>query len=293
MRTGKGIAGATLLYGPQSAAPDLLLAMQFLLDDLRGDGRRVSGLRLSGGTLRLRCDGYEIILTLAPQPLPPGSFDGVMRPAPADPARPDVARVHFHRLLQRHGHALGFLMRRRNAAPADPASGALALAGEARLALLPVLEAAPPDLLVWHPGGLVLTLDEFRALKAEGLLIPGDPESRFHLLPRDTPPAIRPPGAGQVVPLHPHPRAPKAPDSRLARASARSGGRLFGGTPGPHPKPSAGPERASSALAAALRQDATAPPPVRTLADRVTPLTVAALWAALLPHLVTGLLPYL
>jgi hypothetical protein len=283
MRAGTGIAGATLLYGPHSAAPDLLAAMQFLVDDLRGDGRRIAGLRLSGGTLRLRCDGYEIILSLAPAPLPPGSFHGVMRPAGHAGNGPDIARVHFQRVLQHHGHALGFLLRRRGAPPPDAALAAQALAREGRLALLPVIDAAPPDLLVWQPTGLVLTLAEFQALPAPDLLLPGNPQTRFHL------PAVRAPRPARPLLA---PAGSVAPVTRADRAALRSGGRLFGGEPGQHPPPLTRAERTDDALTRALRGGRPAPTARPRRLDRAASFSVLALWAVLLPRLVTGLLPF-
>ena len=70
MRTGTGIAGATLLYGPQAGEPDLVLTMQLLLDEMRGDGRRIGGVKLTATTLRVRADPFDLVLTLASAPLP-------------------------------------------------------------------------------------------------------------------------------------------------------------------------------------------------------------------------------
>jgi hypothetical protein len=205
-----------------------------------------------------------------------------MRPTGQDEDAPDIARVHFQRLLQHHGHALGFLLRRRGAPPPDATLAAQTLMSEGRLALLPVIEAAPPDLLVWQPTGLVLTLAEFQTLRAPDLLLPGDPTTRFHL------PSM--PGARPTRPML-APVTPRPPVLRADRAARSSGGRLFGGDPGRHPRALANTERMDDALAQALRGPPLAPARPRRL-DRAAPLSVLALWAVLLPRLVTGLLPF-
>ena len=217
MRKGTGIAGATLLYGPEEPVPDLVLAMQFLIDDLRGSGRRIGGIKLNAAGLRIRSDPFDIVLTLAPAPLPARAIEGVVRPH-REPG-PDFARVHLARALRRHRHALGFLLRRRGALPPDAETAAHELIREGRLSLLPVIEAAPPALLVWQPGGLALTLAEFRALDPALLTQPGDPESRL----------LRPTAPDRQSVARPAlPPATPKPTSSLDRDRQHSLGTLFG-----------------------------------------------------------------
>ena len=162
MRKGSGIAGATLLYTARQGPPDLLAVMQCLVQDLRADNRRIVGLRHTAGTLRLRADPWDMVLTLADQPLPLAAMGGLLRPARPDGA-PDFASVHLGRALRLHAHALGFLLRRRGALRPDVELAARALAREGQLSLIAVFHAAPPALLIWQPGGLVLTPDELRS----------------------------------------------------------------------------------------------------------------------------------
>ena len=160
MRHRTGIAGATLLFGPQDRPPDLVQAMQFLLDDLRGDGRRIAALKLTPATLRLRAEPFELVLTMADGALPVSALHGLLRPACG--TAPDFARVHLGRALRLHSHAMGFLIRRRGAPLPDLDAALSLLAREGRFCLLPVIEAMPPSVVIWQPGALALTADEFR-----------------------------------------------------------------------------------------------------------------------------------
>lgn len=261
MRKGTGIAGATLLYGPQEPVPDLVLAMQFLIDDLRGAGRRIGGIKLNAGGLRIRSDPFDMVLTLAPAPLPTRALEGVLRPRLG--SGPDFARVHLTRALRRHQHALGFLLRRRGALPADPESAARDLIREGRLSLLPVLEAAPPSVLVWQPGGLALTLQEFRALDAGVLMRAGDPDTRLL--------APMPPGR-QALPRPDQPLPQARPDSRLEREQGRSGGQMFGTQRPLRARGLPGLDRDQERLSAALR-------------DTLPRAAALGAWAALLGSL--------
>lgn len=259
MRKGTGIAGATLLFDARDGEPDLVLAMQYLLDDLRAEGRRIVGLKLTSSTLRLRAEPYEMVVTVAPDPLPASAMHGLLRPAIGD--APDFARVHLGRALRTHSRAMGFLLRRRGAPLADLDEGERLLVHEGRHCLLSVLEAATPSLLIWQPGGLVLSLDEFRRADAAVLIAQGDlsapltaPSPDRLSLPR--PGTEREPSAEQ-----PPPEA--ALLTRADRHDKRSLGRLFG-------KPSTRPpvvpqlDRQSERLAVALRQgDGSEPPPKR------------------------------
>ncbi len=272
MRTGTGIAGATLLYGPQAGEPDLVLTMQLLLDEMRGDGRRIGGVKLTATTLRVRADPFDLVLTLASAPLPLAATRGLLRPH-RDDETPDFARVHLARMLRLHRHAMGFLLRRRGAPSADADESARSLAREGRLSLLPVIEAAPPALLIWQPGGLVLTTDEFRAANPALLLAPGDAGGPLHLPPVERLGLLRPGAQGATDP-------PPVP-TRLGLAASRSAGRAFGGDPAtdPHRVPLPGIERASDRVTQALRQRPT------NAAGTPRQAAAKAFWATLLPAL--------
>lgn len=278
MHRGTGIAGATLLYGEHQGEPDLLLAMQTLLDDLRGDGRRVSGVKLAGASLRLRADPFEIVLTLASGPLPPGALHGLTRPLAHE--GPDFARVHLSRMLRVHRQALGFLIRRRGAPLPDAAAALQQLTREGQLCLLSVFEAALPALVVWHPGGLVLTAEEFRAASPTLLLSPGDASAPLSVTRPERQGMARPDAAG----LFPLVAADDTPASDPVGPSPRSIGRLFAADPPPtlsRATPVAGIERASDRVTLALRGTASS---ART--PRSTPRLLARLsLAAMLPWL--------
>lgn len=299
MRKGSGIAGATLLYSAQQGPPDLLKVMQSLVDDLRADSRRIGGLRQATHTLRLRSDPWDMVLTLAEQPLPLASMGGLLRPPRSDDT-PDFARVHLARTLRLHAHALGFLLRRRGAMPADTAAAARMLTREGQLCLLAIFQAAPPALLIWQPGGLVLTPEELRSADPVLLLTPrasavplGIPRPERLTLAR--PDAVR---AATAAPSEPAeadapPAVPKAPQPRL-----------FGADGAPSLVPMPGLERASDRVASALRGASAsraanrlaegapaARAPRRPMLHRVAPMAVILMWAALLPALVVRFLP--
>lgn len=281
MRNASRLVGATLVYPAACGPPDLVLALQFLLDDLRAEGRRVSALRLGGRSLRLRVDAFDVVLSEAAAPLPRGAFDGLLRPADAEDGRPDLARIRLARLLSTHGHALGFLLRRRGALADDSAGAALALARDGRRLLLPLIEAATPSLLIWQPGGLVLGVEEFLALDPAVLTRPGDPASLLRLgrlAPRQRP---------EVAPV---PRRPP-PASRLERAARCSAGHVFGNAGPRAPVPLPRIEAPSARLSQALRDDTAPAAPRRPAAHRAARLAVLALWCALLPQV--GQLPAL
>lgn len=252
MRTGSAIAGATLLFGPQAAEPDLMLAMQFLLDDLHGAGRRVEALKFTPSTLRLRSGPHDLVLTLAGGPLPVAAMTGLLRPQTR--GRPDFLRVHLARSLRLHQRSMGFMLYHRGPPSGDAAEAARRLVREAQLCLMPVIEALPPSLVIWQPGGLVLGTDEFRQTDSEQLLTPGDGTQPLHVAPPEHPAPCRPgndppPPAGV---LYPGP----VPASRAERARHHSLGHLFSLVL--HERPHAvlaSAERAQADLAAALRQD--------------------------------------
>ncbi|WP_417628799.1 hypothetical protein [Pararhodobacter aggregans] len=274
MRKGSGIAGATMLFGPRDKAPDLVQAMQYLLDDLRSEGRRIAAIKLTPSTLRLRTDPYELVLTVAEAPLPFTSMQGLLRPPMGE--APDFARVHLGRTLRIHRHAMGFLLRRRGAPILDLDEAMRTLADEGRFCLLPVIEATAPSMLVWQPGGLVLTTEEFRRAGVDLLLQPGD--ARVPLTPpRSDRLALPRPGASALMADEPPPDTV----TRQDRAAAASLGRLFGRREPPGRAPLLPRlDRASDRVTAALRD---------TGPDQKHPHRQAAsFWGAVLPAL-TGL----
>lgn len=274
MRVGKGIVGATLLYGPNDSLPDLVAVMQFLIDDLRADDRRISGLRLGTRSLRLRADSFEIVLTLARGPLPLPALDGVIRPAPLQPDAPDMTRARLIHSLREHRHALGFLLRHRGALPDEVEDPALMLTRMGRFCLVPVFDAAPPAMLVWQPGSLLFTRAEFLAADAPQLLAP--PPS---LLPVQVTASTRPMPARDL-----RLRAPTLPRviTRQDRADRRSGGRLFGKPAPVRPRVLPRLETGQDAVTTALRQPAE---PARRGSGAI--VAVAMMWLALLPQLLT------
>ncbi|WP_370241164.1 hypothetical protein [Pararhodobacter marinus] len=245
------IAGATLVFDARAALPDLVLAMQYLVDDLRAEGRAIGAIKLTGSTLRLRADPYEMILTRAADPLPARALQGLLRPPRGE--TPDFARVHLARALRLHRGAMGFLIRRRGALPTDLADAARLLAAEGRFLLLPVIEAAQPALVIWQPGGLVLGTEEFRRAPLATLLEPGDPLAPLTIAP---PERLALPRPGERAPpdcAADDPGASPPPALRAERYAKRSLGRFFGGTP---ERPVILPriERESERLATALRE---------------------------------------
>jgi len=274
MRAGKGIVGATLLYGPNDPPPDLVAVMQFMIDDLRADHRRVSGLRLGTRSLRLRADAFEIVLTLAEGPLPLRALDGVVRPAPQQPDTPDVLRARLIHSLRDHRHALGFLLRLRGAAPEDVDDLGLMLTRMGRFCLLPVIDAAPPSLLIWQPGSLLYTRAEFLSSSALHLLTPPPCTSPLQLAAAQKPTVQR----GIRV----RPTAIPPVTSRQERADRRSGGRLFGTAAQHRPKVLPRLETGHDALTSALRG------PLEPAKRRWgAAVVVALMWVALLPQLLT------
>lgn len=263
MRGRTRYAGAMLLYGPQAQPPDLTLAMQFLIDDLRFDGRRVTWVALKGNSLRLRVEGFELVLAHTDGALPPQAFQGVLRPfrgslaegetdgdgAPvAGPAR-DLARGRVLHSLRHHPCALSVLLRPRGSPPrggdgdvshAGPDSTLDALIRECRALLEPVIEAAPPATVIWQPGAVAYTCEEFLASRAETLALPGDAAHPLQLVTEKERPRHRPAlhGFGDVSdkeqPALPAPTdsacppATGTPHSRAGRAAQRSAGQLFG-----------------------------------------------------------------
>lgn len=179
MRTRNGYVGAALLYGTQP--PALPHVLQFLLHDLYLEGRPVGGVQLKGPTLRLRFEGYELILTQSDQPLPARALDGALRPRStarplADaPVPTDLARGRVLHALRSHRHALSVLLRARGGRRSDdPPDALLHLTSECRAMLEAVIEAMPPRAVVWQPGAVAFTCEEFLATRADTLLDAGD-----------------------------------------------------------------------------------------------------------------------
>ena len=331
MRGRTRYAGAMLLYGPQARPPDLTLVMQFLLDDLRFEGRKVTWIALKGSSLRLRVEGYELVLAHTDGALPPQAFHGVLRPAaipwqapaagddasvPANGHRRDLARGRVLHSLRHHPCALSVLLRPRGTSPDHagqgdtPEQALLALVRECRALLEPVIEAAPPATLIWQPGAVAYTCEEFLASRAEALVLPGDAAQPLLLASDTERPRERPlPHALFDAASHPVdvlPAAPEdapavavaSPQSRMDRAARRSAGQLFGTARGAG-RPVALPRlhRQDARLAEALRarpapeDEAAAKARQRRLnLARVANLTALALWYMLLLPPITGLL---
>ncbi len=259
-----GLSGATLLYGATAPAPDLVLAAQFLIDDLRRDGWRIAGLRIGAREVRLRVDGFDLAMTLADEPLPDCVSAALMRPSrPAE--APDLARARVWHLLGRHHMILGVLIRARGArARRAIEDGREDLAGICQTLVCTIAEAAPPDLVLWQASGAVLSPAEFRKVPLTFLTLTGadaglepirtagrPPDSaRARAAPKvaelQAPPGGQP-GAllapaekpdciagaqpvGQSGRNGQRPGMPDRPDSRIARAARASSGRLFGKT---------------------------------------------------------------
>lgn len=281
MRRLKGIAGATLLFGPNDAAPDLVTAMQFLADDLRAEGHRILGLKLGTRSLRIRTDEFDLALTHAEGPLPAESLTCVRRLSHDEPDTPDLVRARLLRKLREHHHAMGFIIRQRGALKADEQALHLELSRAGRRCLLPVFEAAPPCILIWQPGGLLFTPSEFLALEIEDLLV--KPDQHMGVLytvgPRRQ--AKRP--ESLVRPIRP------SLETRAARAANQSAGHLFGTQSPRRPRVLPRLDNLDSNISAAFRTPMPAIPEPR--AHRVERVVVAALWGVLLPQLVGGWLP--
>ena len=278
MRTGTGIAGATLLFGPRDKAPDLVQAMQYLLDDLRAEGRRIAAMKLTPSTLRLRSDPFELVLTIPNGPLPFTSMQGLLRPPAGD--TPDFPRVHLSRTLRRHHHAMGFLLRRRGAPIPDLDEAMRSLADEGRFILMSVIEAAAPSLVIWQPGGLVLSTAEFRHSGIDLLLQPGDPAVPLTMPPPERLRLARPGAEIRALSTLVHDDLAIATrDDRIVSASR---GRLFGNQPS-HPTALPRLDRSSDRVVAALRDPAQA-----RRHGVARGRFAAALWGTVLPAL-TGL----
>ncbi|WP_417598696.1 hypothetical protein [Pararhodobacter oceanensis] len=253
MRNGQGIVGATLLFGPNDPPPDLVASMQFLVDDLRSDGHRISGLRLGARSMRLRADQFELALTIADTPIPEHAMAQLFRPAAlySDEERPDFSKVHLLRNLRGHSHALGFLLRRRGPPLADELEAEQELVRKGRLCLLPVIEAAPPLLMIWQPGGLLLSKTEFIRADPDILRRGAPPGQPLLITGANRARAARPGLTTQPIRL--------PPQSRSARAEGRSGGRVFGSHQPQRPKVLPRLEGADSEVVAALRAPVIAP----------------------------------
>lgn len=309
MRGTTRYAGAMLLFGPQQQPPDLTLAMQFLMDDLRFEGRKVTWISLKGSSLRLRVEGFELVLAHTSEPLPPQAFHGVFRPATgrADAAdsRPDgadLARGRVLHALRQHQFALSVLLRPRGTPVRDdPDAALMELVRECRAMIEPVIEAAPPSAVLWQPGAVAFTCEEFLASRAETLLLPGDQASplqfdtalekpRFRpavtfdspenarqaapirgVLPEESAdaPAAGTPNLPAVIGRRP-PRAAPAPASRSDRAAMRSAGQLFNSAERASARPVALPRlhRQDARLAQALRGGEPAEANKRSIAAR-------------------------
>lgn len=278
MRSRSSQSGATLLYGPRSPRPDLVLAAQFLIDDLRAEGQRIGSLRVNEHTLRLRLDGLELALALSAAPLPLDALGGVLRlpprpGAPHDdaaesdaPGFTDLQRIRTIRALRRHGAALGVLLRQRGAGPAD-------LDAALHPMVLALIEAAPPGLVLWQPTGVVWGVPEFQAVDPRALAGAGPALPRLDGLPPPEDPALRP-AVADVVPV---------PPDRRSRAAGRSAGRIFdregtGGRVVPLPRLAT----PSARLAEALREPPSEPGATAKPARRRGLVgLVVAIWLAL------------
>jgi len=342
MRGRTRYAGAMLLYGPQARPPDLTLVMQFLIDDLRFEGRKVTWIALKGSSLRLRFEGYELVLAHTDGALPPQAFHGVLRPGPAllltpdaveDSPAPDHALTKQHDLargrvlhsLRHHPCALSVLLRPRGAQPAAPDADTqdapLRLIRECRALLEPVIEAAAPATVIWQPGAVAYTCEEFLASRAETLLLPGDTAHPLRVVtdeerPRNRPvlhpfqDAVLPDGAPHIAVADvgtdllsatdenaPAPACAQ-PQSRTERAARRSAGQLFSGTRrGSRPVTLPRLHRQDARLAEALRarpapetEAVTRARQRRLNLARVANVTALALWFMLLLPPIAGAL---
>lgn len=196
MRRPPGIAGATLIYGQGEQCPDMILALQFLLDDLRRDGRQISGVRLFGHTLRLRVEDFELAASLAPEPLPVAAFHGVLRPEQGGSLSGDwthdLARGRLLQAIRHHRWALGVLLRARWGGEAAHSEEELDLTSECRSVVAALVEASPPQFILWQASGVLFTLAEFQNLTPRRLNASGDPASAMYPKPTPIAPATRP-----------------------------------------------------------------------------------------------------
>lgn len=272
MRTRTIPSGATLLFGPDRPRPDLVLAAQFLVDDLRAAGQRVGSLRVGDNLMRLRLDGLELALALSPGPLHPQAIAGPLRLPPDAAGAPDLPEIGFTdlrairtlRLLRRHRHALGVLLRRRGLGPDD-------LDATLHTMLLAVNEAAPPDLILWQRTGVLWSAQEFQQVKPARLAEGGTPLRALAPPPAEADPE----GRSQRLPAPAN--RPSPPASRQDRTDRRSIGRLFDSDRAPAPLPRI--EPATARLSQALRLPAEAaaegPPPAADRRRKVVTLVVA------------------
>ncbi|MFN3954733.1 MAG: hypothetical protein ACK4LQ_09790 [Pararhodobacter sp.] len=234
MRTRNGYVGAALLYGTQP--PALPHVLQFLLHDLYLEGRLVGGVQLKGPTLRLRFEGYELILTQSDQPLPARALDGALRPRRAAgerteaPPPADLARGRVLHALRSHRHALSVLLRARGGRRSeDPPDALLHLTSECRAMLEAVIEAMPPRAVVWQPGAVAFTCEEFLATRADALLDAGDRANVLCLSAHAHAAADRPALAdwsdwtdGTEAPPRTQDMAPAAPAARALNGGQRA-----------------------------------------------------------------------
>jgi len=259
--------------------------MQFLVDDLRAEGRRITGLKLGSRSLRLRADGFDLALTHASGPLPPAALTCVRRSSPDARDTPDLVRARLTRNLRQHSHAMGFIIRQRGALTGEFHALAHDIAQLGRRCLLPVFEAAPPGLLVWQPGGLLFTMSEFLSIEIDELLDVPDPDARTLISASPRRAAVRP--VTVVRPIRP------ATTSRQERAEQQSVGRLFG-TPNPaRPRVLPRIDSSDDQLTAAFRHQVPAAKAINSTQQprRLHLVALAALWGILLPQLMSGWLP--
>lgn len=286
MREITATAEVWFVYGPDDAAPDLVRALQFLLDDLQADGRVPGRLWLGARALRLGADGLDLQLTLRDGAPPDALLDGVMRPrAPMLPPQPDLTRLHLGRLARGAATSLAIAVKDGEADSDGGSDGdsacAIGRAMQIWLCLLPLIEAAPPRLILWTPGRLLLTPDEVLRAGPGLLAAPGDPDTRFDPARASAP--VRP----QIV----HPMRP-VPRTRFQRAERRSARRLFGTPDSAHPPTLPRLEPAQARVSAALRADDAEPPP-RPRPRLAATLALAGLWGVLLPRLLADLVPWM
>jgi len=266
------------VYGPDEAAPDLVRALQFLLDDLRAEGHTATRLWMGARALQLTTGALDLMLTLQDGAPPDALLDGIMRPlSPAIPPKPDLTRLHLGRLARGAATSLAVAV---DCAEADDPC-AIGRAMRIWLCLLPLIEAAPPRLILWTPGQLLLTPDEVLRAGPGLLAAPGDPDTRFD------PARASAPARPQIV----HPMRP-VPRTRAQRAARRSARRLFGTPATPHPPALPRLEPALARVTAALRADDGEPPP-RPRPGLAATLALAGLWGVLLPRLLADLVPWM
>lgn len=200
----------------------MVLASQFLIDDLRRDGRTISGVRISRHALRLRADGFDMALSLTDAPLPIHAFTGASRPWPHCS---DLARGRVLHALRHHRWVLGVLMRLRGTQPGQGMDERLLLLpGECRSLIATVAEAAPPALVIWQSNGAICTASEFLRLPAALLDGPASALDPLCLTgtmpgPRERPAPVASPDQAPVTPRRAVPALAK-PAETSARQSA-------------------------------------------------------------------------